>query len=342
MALLFIEGFEQYTDGDSPELTRGGWYSTSAVSNSFFPIEVGRAGGASQSVQMAFNGVALIHNVPSTADFTCGFAFKLDTSGPNGHTLITFRNELVDHIRILLPASGEIQIYRGTTLLEQTSGQGITQSIWYYIEIQALISNTGNYIVRLDGAEIMSDTSVDTQNGGLAQCDNIEFTGITVASPFIDDIYFLDTTGSDNTGFLGDCAVETIFPDADGNETDFTPLSSTNVSNVDDGSTPDDDTTYNSSSTATDRDLYGFAALQGNIDTIFGVDAKMLVRKEDAGFREVRVIGRSNVTEVESGNKTLGVDYVFVNHIFENDPDGGTDWDEAAVNAAQFGLDLQT
>jgi hypothetical protein len=47
------------------------------------------------------------------------------------------------------------------------------------------------------------------------------------------------------------------------------------------------------------------------------------------------------VTEVESGDKTFGVAYRYHRHIYENDPDGGVDWDEASVNAAEFGIVLE-
>ena len=67
----------------------------------------------------------------------------------------------------------------------------------------------------------------------------------------------------------------------------------------------------------------------------------MLVRKEDAGTRQIRIIGRNVATEVESADFTLGLDWVYRNHIFENNINGGADWTEAAVNTAEFGIDLQ-
>ena len=343
MALLLIEGFEQYEIGESITLSRGGWNSNSTLLDTSFPIKAGRHAGG-QAVECAANGQGLYHNVPATDVFTCGVAYRMPDSGPDGTIVINFRNLLIDHLRLQITAAGELRLDRGTTQLDITSGQGLSQGIWYYFEVSATIHNSaGAYDVHIDGLQVFSDTGVDTQNGGVTQVDNIELIGDATLDPEFDDIYFLDDAGSDNTGLLGDCRVETLFPDALGNENDFTASPAVDQHlNVDDGVAPDDDTTYNWSATATDRELYGFAALTGGVGTIFGVDAKMCVRKEDAGFREVRVISRRNVTEVESGNKTLGVDYVYVNHIYENDPDGGTDWDEAAVNAAQFGLDLQT
>jgi hypothetical protein len=52
-------------------------------------------------------------------------------------------------------------------------------------------------------------------------------------------------------------------------------------------------------------------------------------------------VARSSTTEVESADKYLGVDWRYINHIYENDPNGGGNWTEANVNAAQFGLKIQ-
>jgi len=344
MALLLIEGFEQYTLTDESELARGGWYTTTGAWTTVFNFVTGRHTGG-RAVTLQGNGFNLTHAVKPSASFTCGFAYKLLNGGPANLPLLACRNNAIDHLVLVATAAGELELRRGVTQIDITSGLGLTQGVWYYFEIEATIDNSvGAYDVHMDGSQLFADTSVDTQNAGAAQCDNIEFHGNSTLDPIVDDIYFLDDTGADNTGLLGDCRVETIYPDADGNENDFTRVGggSNNYEAVDDGGSPDDDSTYNWSATVTDRELYGFAALAGSIDTIYGVDAKMLVRKEDAGFREVRVIGRSNVTEVESVDKTLGVDYRLLNHIYENDPNGGIDWTESAVNSAQFGLDLQT
>lgn len=344
MALLFIEGFEQYDDdtGLTTLFQRGGWKANTSFTFTNYQIQAGRHAG-SQGIRTAFGGRNLYHEFPETQDFTVGIAFKVNavTAGQ----LIGFRYNLVDHLTIFLTNAGEIQLVRGiSTQIDITSGLGLQSAQWYYLEVNANIhDSTGDYDVHLDGLQLFSDTGVDTQNGSSALVNNIELMGTSGWLTTWDDIYVLDDSGSDNVGILGDCRVETVFPDALGNENDFTASPAVDQHlNVDDGINPDDDTSYNHSATATDRELYGFAALAGNVGTVFGVDAKMLVRKEEAGFREVRVIGRSNVTEVESASFTLGVSWVYKNHIFENDPDGGGNWDEAAVNAAQFGLDLQT
>ncbi len=338
MALLLIDGFEQYSS--NAHLHRAGWQDEGT---NWIPVTGRHSGG--QAIRGNLNSQGIRTPIFNATDvITVGVAinFFQGISATN-HVFMSLRNGGVTHVDLICTSAGELQIQADGSFLEATSGLGLVAGQYYYIELDVTIHDTtGTYDVVVDGVSKMSNTGVDTRNGSTTTVDNVNFQTRSDADMRIDDLYVLDDAGSDNTGLLGDCRVETVFPDADGNEVDFTALSGANWTQVDDGLTPDDDSTYNHSATATDRDLYGFSALSGDIDTIFGVQASMLVRKEEAGFREVRVIGRSNVTEVESGNKTLGVNYTYKSHIFENDPDGGVNWDEAAVNAAQFGLDLQT
>lgn len=339
MALLFIEGFEQYNDEN--ELGRGGWAGSfsSAIGN----IITGRNGG--KAMENRGTTASVTHGFPATDFFVFGHALivqdrmvalrYMNFYSPGGTLMIALQ----------ITAAGEIQILRGTTLLEETVGLNLGVDIWYYIELKILIhDSTGTYDLVVDGINVLSDVNQDTRNGTPTEVNLISFLGSGTLDPAIDDIYILDDAGSDNVDLLGDVRVETVFPDADGATNDFTRFGggSNNFEAVDDGTTPDDDTTYNHSITAAHKELYGFAALTGNVGTVFAVDVAMLVKKEDAGSRTFRLLARSNTSEVESVDKSLGVEYRFLDHIFENDPDGGGDWDEAAVNAAQFGFKIQT
>ena len=341
MALLLIDGFEQY--GLAAQLFRGGW--NPSLTSTLINFPTGRHGSGSRAVENGFNSATIKHTFTSTDFFVVGFAYRQSITPLATLYSVQLLKGANVMISIVVTAAGELQLRRGpTTQLAITSGLGLTIGAWAYIECKVTIHDTaGAYECQVDGVSVFSDSSVDTREGSDTEVDVFSMVGRTTQDPQWDDIYILDDAGSDNTDFLGDCRVETIFPDADGNEVDFTRVGggSNNWEAVDDGLTLDHDTTYNHSSTVTDRDLYGFAALTGDIDTIFGVDAKMLVRKDDAGFRQVRAIARSNTTEVEGSIETLGLDWKFVQHLMENNPDGGGDWTETTVNAAQFGLDLQ-
>lgn len=336
MALLVIEGFDQY--GAIGQMGRGGWGRLTTGT-----LETGRFTGKSYQIANDFNSNYI--GFPPTDFVVVGFAYNPALSLPNSTVaLCTLFNGTTTQLSFRVISGGEIECRRSTSvILGTTTGAGITAGNWCYIEIKTTIANSGGSIyVQVDGTNVGTFTSLDTHQSGSIDVSGFLFQGSTSADHQIDDLYILDDAGTDATDFLGDCQVETLFPNANGNENDFTRVGggTSNYEAVDDGATPDDDTTYNWSATATDRELYNFGNITGNVDTVHAVDAKMLARKEDPGNREVRTIARSSVTEVESASKGVSTEYRLISNIYENDPNGGGNWTESAVNAAEFGLDL--
>ena len=336
MALLWLDGFEQYENiADILDA-----YVSSVTAST--TIETGRNTGAgnNKAMQLGFNTTNMQKRLgETTSTVVVGFAFQ----GVGLTTLDIMRlyNSSTEMI-VLRQSGGEIYIDRGSTNLGNTTGANILGGNWYYIELKVFIhDSTGTVQVWVDGVSRLSLTSQDTKNGTPNTITSLWLGGYS-GDHLYDDLYVLDDSGTDATDVLGDCRVETVFPDADGATNNFTAVGTgtTNADRVDDGSTPDDDTTYVHSSTATNKDLYGFAALAGDIDTVYAVGVALRVRKTEAGFRTIATVARSNVTEVDGSDHGLGVSWRYANEIYENDPDGGGAWDEAAVNAAQFGIKI--
>jgi hypothetical protein len=338
MALLWIDGFEQYADLNDVIDN----YDSSQ--NAGIVMATGRhAGGNNRALDIDFNNSNVTRAIPeSTSTIVVGFAYN---SGIWSTSLDLLRlwsggTEMI----VLRPSAGiELVVDRGSTQLGITTGLGLIANQWYYIELKVFIhDSTGTVELWVDGSKELDLTSQDTRNGTPSTINRFQLVGNTNNARF-DDLYVLDDSGSDATDRLGDVRVETLFPDADGATNDFTAVGtgSTNADRVDDGITPDDDTTYVHSATAADKDLYGFEAITGSVDTVYGVGVCLRLRKAEAGERTVRTVARSSTTEVESADKYLGVDWRYINHIYENDPNGGGNWTEANVNAAQFGLKIQ-
>lgn len=342
MALLLMEGFERYsayTDFDD----NSAW-GVEAASN--FTFTTGR-NGSGQCIKTTGGLPSFIHVVPggTAATFFVGFALKVDSLPATNVYLLTTNSTANDsEIYLQLTTSGIITISRGG-ITELGSISAITPGVWNYIVLQVLLSQTvGTVEVWKNGTKELDLTNQDTMYGSIASIGSFKFSTRGSDLWYYDDLYIGDSSGSDMTAQVGEVSIEMVLPNADGTTNNFTRVGggTNNYEAVDDGTSTDGDTTYLYSSTATDKELFGCAALTGTIDTIYAVQVAARVRKEDAGNRLINLVARSNVTESNSGAVGMPDYYMWESAIFENDPNGGGAWTETSVNAAEFGLKIGT
>jgi hypothetical protein len=122
----------------------------------------------------------------------------------------------------------------------------------------------------------------------------------------------------------------------------FTPLSGGNESNIDDGNTPDDDTSYNSSSTVNHKDLFSVSgySLPAGTNTIVGV-ALHVVTKVDSGARTLRPVIKSSTTTSNGTATVLSTSYGELSMIASVDPHTSAAWaDATAINAMKIGYEI--
>lgn len=338
MAILMMEGFEgfgDYIDYNRRHFTDG---------TSFFNFVTGRD-GSGRAMRLAFSSTeAYVRHAVSTANYVVGFGFKRESLQVNVDIVTLLAEDGASEQLVLRQTSdGTLYLDRGATNID-SNAYGLVVDTWYYIEIDVTFGDgtAGSYDVYVNGQNIMSGTSVDTRNVTGENCAGLEFQGASSGAGIFDDVVCIDDSGTDQTTRIGPCFIETVIPNADGTTVNFTPSAGSNWQNVDDGNAPDDDTTYNSSSTVNHKDLYGMAALTGNIGTVYAVMARSMVRGVDAGTRGLKAVARSNVTEVDGTEKFVDQSYIYIDHIYENDPNGGGAWTESAVNAAEFGIKITT
>lgn len=225
-----------------------------------------------------------------------------------------------------------------------TSAAPLVPETWYYLEVGVVMDNSGSIIVRLNSIEIINVTGVDTQSGGSPGADNVRLQ----SDPFgfgtvvtFDDFYVNDATGAaPHNTFYGDVRVDRVDTVAD-DTVQFSPLSSTNESMIDDGNSPDDDTTYVSSSVAGHRDLYtvgGYATPSGSI---LGVTVRTVVRKTEAGDRTFKTVLNSGGTEISSSAVGLSTSYIEQSLYTAVDPNTGVAFtNAAAINAVKIGYEI--
>ncbi|MEE9367052.1 MAG: hypothetical protein V3W44_10220 [Dehalococcoidales bacterium] len=330
MSLIFMDGFDHYS---LAQMTRK-WDSETSVS--ILTTSGRRSSGCMEG------GVA-IKSFPALATYIFGFAFWQDisSSGRQIGPIWQAFDGTTRQCEIELTANGGFLIQRSSgTEIGTVDGGLFPAETFNYLEIKCTIGNSGNITMRLNGTEIFNET-VDNQNSANATMDSVQL-GLSACR--IDDFYILNTSGSaPRNDFLGDCQIETIFPESDGTKTEFDTVvgSATHSDNVDE--TPsDDDTTYNETTTVNDIDLFDYpalTALSGGM-TVFGVQVNTTARKDDAGSMSIRPVLFIGGTEYDGTTVALATSYNMISEIFEQNPDGGPgEWTESIINGAEFGVE---
>jgi len=163
---------------------------------------------------------------------------------------------------ITMDGSGRLQANRSGTVLG-TSTNTISPNTWYYVELGVTIGSSGSYQIRVNGATWVSGSG-NTQQSSNASANTVglgsSFSPSSGGNLYYGDFYAADGTGSINNGFLGDCRVEVIFPNANGDVNQWTPNTGTNWGAVSQ-TNADGDSTFVSDATVGDRDYYKFGAL---------------------------------------------------------------------------------
>lgn len=333
MTLLFIDGFDSYAAAD---ITKK-WNTADTPTMSGTS---GRRGGGGLFYGGNASGASKVlpSNI-STVVFGC--AFKIAVLGI-GNGIFKFMDTSVNHVIVGVNADGSISACRAntSTVLGTTALGLISSNTYNYIEIKTTIHDTtGSVTIKLNGAQVLNLTNVDTRNGGNSTLNTVRVQSpASSADVTFDDLYICDTAGSTNNDFLGDVRVDTIMPNGDGNYTQFTPSTGTTHYTLVDESTPNT-TDYNDGSTVGDRDSYTLGNLSAlTSQTIYGVQVNAAINKDDAGSKSAATFVRSNGTNGDGATAVLGTSQVYVSQIYETNPDGAVAWTESTVNAMEAGV----
>lgn len=272
-----------------------------------------------------------------------GCYYRVEGTGGNSQADFSFREGTAttnSHIAVRHIASNRsFDVWRGPslgTLLGQTADNVYNVGAWHHLEIKVVIHDTtGSVEIRLDGATILNLTNQDTRNGGTGVVDRV-YGGTNSGAPYnMDSLYINDTD------FLGPCVVEAIKPNAAGNYTQLTPSAGANYLTVDDAPNPDDDSTYVSSGTATNKDTYAHGDLTADTSAaVYAVQIGTIARHEGAGGT-YRQMHRRSTTDSFGPAHTPPASYGWDGHIWDQDPAAGPGaWTVANVNASEFGVEI--
>jgi hypothetical protein len=235
--------------------------------------------------------------------------------------------------------SNVISTRRNGTVIA-TGTTALTPGTWYYIEFKVQMSTTsGSIEVRINGVTEAALTLSGAQSAAANTCNLFQLSTANATFQY-DDLVVQDWSVA-GVDFLGDVSVAILYPNGAGNYQQFTPLSGTRLSNIDETQNHDTDTTYNSDATVSDRDSFTHAAFPSN-GTPFIVQAVSVLRKDDAGAKTARTFIRdaSASTDYDGTIQTMSTTYIEARDIYNSDPAGGA-WTQANVEDDEIGYKVQ-
>jgi len=359
MSLRLVEAFETFgaTVGDLAGTGLNRRYSSFydvSVSNYAGSMQVaaGRNGGYSvkgcNSNYQYFYHVVAADEVPINDTWIIGVAVRFDSSYPDENAVVVLGHTSAStsywNFALKLLDTGQMAAYgAGNVHLSTTTDPVFARNQWHYFEVKVVCHDTaGSYEVRVDGITVLAGSNVDTYTGADTRfvrfrCDEY--------NQYLDDIYICDIDGSTNNDFLGQIIVEAVFPNADGDSSDWTPASGTdNYAIVDDNPT-DDDTSYVENNTQGAEDLYGYADLSTiTAEPIPGLQVNTDVRmNEFPGDIDLYQPVKSGSTTSDGDPTNIAMnDYEVAARILETDPNTGSAWTVSGVGGAQFGIKVGT
>jgi hypothetical protein len=338
MALRFTDSFDHYATADiaakwTTNTTAGVTITSTNARNGSCLRASGNPGGAAQLAKSLDNQVTWI----------VGFAYRQDALPGAARILVQFYDTAVLHTDLRISTAGNLFFTRNGTTIGATGTTAIGAGVWVYIEAKVTINDTtGVAACRINGAVELNGTALDTRNAGNLSANVISFFGSnTTYSINLDDLYVCDGTGSVNNDYLGDIRVAALLPSGAGNTTQYTPSTGSNYQNVDDAA-PDGDSTYNESSTTSQKDTFAM----GNLPTtatgnVKGIQLLTYDRKTDAGSRTLRHVVRTNSTDYESADIAQIDTFKYNITTRDVNPNTTTAWTESEINGMEAGYKLQ-
>jgi len=349
MALLFIDGFDHYDpqqldDFGQPWLARG---KAAYLSPQATRIPGRRPSSYALRLPEG-NGGGYVKNLDAgTASLIVGAALRV---APFENTyqepvLLGVRDASaqVAHL-VKIGEDGRLKLYRhqyGYNQLLSTSVTTAPARGWHYVELKVVQgTGSGTLDVRVNGILAIQLTAQNTLQGGGQLLT--AFVGAVPGEPClvtvdVDDLYLADTAGTLNTTFLGDVRVDALPPQADGSLTEWTVEGASSAwAAVSDG----DEASGIRADAAGLRQSFDIAPLPAMATpAIHGVQVTLLAKKTDAGAGALKGLAFSGGQTAVSADIPLQAQLAWHTALFEADPNAGSAWSEAALNAAEFGVE---
>lgn len=289
----------------------------------------------------------------NSSSLHCGFWYKhiITTTTDEARThsdgiLSVYNSDGNDQFSLGRLFPGHLQMFSASTIRVR-SPKRLMMDVWNYIEIFATIHNsTGRFVVAQNGEEVIDWTGDTRPESARQKFDSVLLRGFnTISNECKFDNFWIKTSVDieSKPTFYGPMKVVAVMPDADGNYTAWNSTASpTLYTEVDETGDPDNDTTYISTATDTNKASFGHAALNlGAGESIKALALQQNFKKAGLGggaFRQFTRISSTDYFKLERFHPDDS-GYVISQVLWEDSPATASAWTEAEVDAAEFGIE---
>lgn len=356
MSLIWMDGFDAYgTDGqDVSYVLTSSLYASGIRCVADADTRTGR-GYAVRFLRLS--DAEMIKAFEVKDELIVGFAWKVEEAAP----LRTICQFLYDdhfgtqstHLSVYMTGDGAVSVgyFTGAGTAQPTklfdSGPNILfPNVWHYIEVRVKFgASTGEIQVRVDGQTCVSGVGRTTNTDAPALCNMFRLGTFylednNTAETFVDDLYILDTEGTEFNDFLGDVVIHTVMPNEDGSLNQLSQFggSLAKYTAVDD-IPPDGDTSYVFGNTIGQQERYGVDPLPTNVINVLAVSVHARVKKDAAGASGLKLLARVDGVNEIGPTEPVTTQYVTRAMMLERAP-GGSAWTKAKAEAMEIGFEV--
>lgn len=279
-----------------------------------------------------------------TQNVVVGFSFR--PTAIVAKRIVALRDEDTVQLYLNLTSAGKITVVRGDGTTLGTSSKSLEGNKFYYVEIQATISNTaGSYNLYINGTSEVSDSPLDTQISSNAR---VNLLGLGHESNELTAFHYDDLYVTDGT-VLGPTSIDVLKPN--GGVPGFMNMVIVGgagsayqaISDI----TPDGDTSYlyNPSGRGTNVHFSEFENIRDTTGgAIFAAAVRTYARKEYGNTRGFftgmypgTADGAPGSLQYYSGAHYMEIEYAYHSDIYNTNPGTGGTWTVASINALKAG-----
>lgn len=311
-------------------------YSRSLNGNCF--TTSGPYGGNDRVLVIGYYSI-LAKGFTATSEGHINFGFKIvDDNGANCPIIMLDDAGVINQLSLYYINSNNIALYRDTTQIAITTSGAFVRGVRHFIQFRWVINNsTGVGIVRVNNEEVINFSGDTQASGSISTANNIRYYRNPDGAGGSQNTYDNIMAYTDSASWpLNEARYIRGLPDAAGNYSQFTPLSSTNVSQVDEQQ-PDSDTTYNENTSVGNRDSFGTNLAVASGVSVLGSFEEAWVKKTDAGTRELKTFVRVGSTDYDGDANNITTDYLRYRNWRSQNPATAAAWTPAEINAAEVG-----